>query len=87
LKTEEKTVILEALGDGKFSLSAQGIDKPITIMADEAFEVRANGKQLTLLRKPREYDPSDHDAVVTVFQPLVDAEPISLTVDLSDAQA
>ena len=43
-------MILEALGNGKFSLSAQGIDKPITIMADEAFEVRANGKQLVLLR-------------------------------------
>ena len=50
LKTEKKTVILEALGNGKFSLSAQGIDKPITIMADEVFEVRANGKQLVLLR-------------------------------------
>ena len=37
-------------------------------MADEVFEVRANGKQLTLLRKPRDYDPSDHDAIVTVLQ-------------------
>ena len=49
LKTEKKTIVLEALGDSKFSLSAQGIDKPITIMADEVFEVRANGKQLPLL--------------------------------------
>ena len=48
LKTDKKTVVLEALGDGKFSLSAQGIDKPITIMADDVFEVRANGKQLVL---------------------------------------
>jgi hypothetical protein len=67
-KTEKKTVILEALGDGKFSLSAQGIDKPITIMADEVFEVRTNGKQLVLLRKSRTYNPSDHDAIVTVLQ-------------------
>ncbi len=67
LKTEKKTASLEALGNGKFSLSAQGIDKPITIMEDEVFEVRANGKQLTLLRKPRDYDPSDHDAIVTVL--------------------
>jgi hypothetical protein len=28
LKTEKKTIVLEALGDGKFSLSARGIDKP-----------------------------------------------------------
>ena len=47
-------------------MSAQGIDKPITNMANEVFEVRANGKQLVLLRKPRDYDPSDHDAVVVV---------------------
>jgi hypothetical protein len=66
LKTEKKTVILEALGDSKFSLSAQGIDKPITTMADEVFEVRANGKPLVLPRKSRDYDPSDDDAAVTV---------------------
>jgi len=53
-------LVLEALGEGKFSLSAQGIDKPITIMANEKFEVRANGKQLVLLRKSRDYDPSEH---------------------------
>ena len=47
----KKTVVLEALGDGKFSLSVQGIDKPVTIMADEVFVVRANAKQLVLLRK------------------------------------
>jgi hypothetical protein len=47
-------------------------------LADEVFEVRANGKQLTLLRKPRDYDPSDHDAIVSVLQPLVDAEPITV---------
>ena len=35
-------------------------------MANEVFEVLANGKQLVLLRKPRDYDPSDHDAVVAV---------------------
>ena len=75
LKTEKKTVILEALGDGKFSLSAQGIDKPVTIMADEVFEVRANAKQLVLLRKSRNYDPSDHDAVVTVSHPPAEPEP------------
>ena len=40
LKTEKKTVVLEALSDGKFSLSAQGIDKPVTIMADEVFVQR-----------------------------------------------
>jgi hypothetical protein len=34
LNTDKKTIVLEALGDGKFSLSAQGIDKPVTIMAD-----------------------------------------------------
>ncbi len=46
-------MILEALGNGKFSLLAQGIDKPITIMADEVFEVRAIGKQLYLLLAAR----------------------------------
>ena len=61
-------MILEALGNGKFSLSAQGIDKPITIMADEVFEVRAIGKQLTLLRKPRDYDPSDHDTLLRCYR-------------------
>ena len=69
LKTDKKTIVLEALGDGNFSLSAQGIDKPMTIMADEVFEVRANAKQLVLLRKSRDYDPSDHNAVVTVSHP------------------
>jgi hypothetical protein len=29
----------------------------MTIMADEVFEVRANAKQLVLLRKSRDYDP------------------------------
>ena len=77
LKTDKKTIVLEALGDGNFSLSAQGIDKPMTIMADEVFEVRANAKQLVLLRKSRDYDPSDHDAVVTVSQPPVKVEPIA----------
>jgi len=72
LKTEKKTVVLEALGDGKFSLSAQGIDKPVTIMADEVFEVRANGKQLVLLRKSRDYDPSDDAAAVTVSLPVTE---------------
>jgi len=77
LKTDKKTIVLEALGDGNFSLSAQGIDKPMTIMADEVFEVRANAKQLVLLRKSRDYDPSDRDAVVTVSQPPVKVEPIA----------
>jgi hypothetical protein len=30
----KKTIVLEALGDGKFSLSAEGIDKPITIIVN-----------------------------------------------------
>ena len=79
LKTDKKTLVLEALGDGKFSLSAQGIDRPITIKANEVFEVRANGRQLVLLRKSRDYDPSDHDAIVTVLRPLVEAEPVTVT--------
>jgi hypothetical protein len=78
LKTEKKTVILEALGDGKFSLPAQGIDKPVTIMANEVFEVRANAKQLVLLHKSRDYDPSDYDAVVTVLQQAVERDPITV---------
>jgi len=95
LKTEKKTVVLEALGDGKFSLSAQGIDKPITIMADEVFEVRANAKQFVLLRKSRNYDPSDHDAIVGV--PSCVTEPVpsldqsapeaTLTINLSEGAA
>ena len=40
LKTDKKTIVLEALGDGNFSLSAQGIDKPMTIMADEYRRIR-----------------------------------------------
>jgi hypothetical protein len=47
-------------------------------MADEVFEVRANGKQLILLRKSRDYDPSDHDAIVTVLQPAVERDPIAV---------
>ncbi len=47
-------------------------------MADEMFEVRANGKQLVLLRKARDYDPSDHDAIVTVLQALAEAKPITI---------
>ena len=56
LKTEKKTLALEALGDSKFSLSALGIEKPVVILADQVLEVRAIGKQLFILRKPREYD-------------------------------
>ena len=80
LKTEMKTIVLEALGDGKFSLSAQGIDKPVTIMADEVFEVRANAKQLVLLRKPRDYDPSDDDAHVSVSSRVTGPQPDDETV-------
>ena len=47
-------------------------------MANEVFEVRANDKQPVLLRKPRDCDPSDHDAVVTVLQPAVERGPIAV---------
>jgi hypothetical protein len=73
----KKIVVLETLGDGKFSLSAQGIDKPITIMVDEVLEVRANGTRLVLLRKSRDYDPSDDDARVTVSLPGTGFDPLA----------
>jgi hypothetical protein len=31
-----------------------------------------------LLRKPCDYDPSDHDAIVTVLQPAVERDPIAV---------
>ena len=74
----KKIVVLETLGDGKLSLSARGIDKPATIMADEVFEVELMRSSSCCCVKSRNYDPSDHDAIVTVSQPLVEAEPITV---------
>ena len=40
LKTEKKAVVLHALGEGKFSLSALVRDGLVAILADEVLEVR-----------------------------------------------
>ena len=59
LKTEKHTLVLEGLGDGKIRVNASGWDDAKVLLPDEVLEVRANGKQPHVLRKPRRPDEVD----------------------------
>jgi hypothetical protein len=59
LKTEKITLVLEGTGDGKVRCSASAWEDAKTILADQVLEIRALGKQLWLLRKPRAPEPAE----------------------------
>jgi len=56
LKTEKYTLVVEGLGEDKIRVNARGLGGRDT---DNVLEVRANGKQHHVLRKPRRPDEVD----------------------------
>jgi hypothetical protein len=59
LKTEKHTLVLEGIGESKIRVNASGWDDAKVLLPDELLEVRANGKQPHVLRKPRRPDEVD----------------------------
>ena len=44
LKTDAKNLKVESLGESKFRLTALGLDKEVTILADQVLEIRGPGQ-------------------------------------------
>jgi hypothetical protein len=59
LKSEKTVTTLEAIGDGKIRVNSSSWEDVKVILADEVLEVRAMGKRMLVLRRPK--FPKDGD--------------------------
>jgi hypothetical protein len=60
LKSEKTTLTLEVIGEGKIRVNSSSWDDAKVILADQVLEVRAMGKRMLVLRRPK--FPPDSDA-------------------------